>query len=62
MNEQKPFSVNFEETQDFLSNLFEKDENAKMILDKSGFSDLQLDIIKILIIAALKAYDLQKQQ
>ena len=62
MNEQKPFSVNFDETQDFLSNLFETDENAKMILDKSGFSDLQLDIIKILIIAALKAYDLQKQQ
>lgn len=59
---QKPFSINFDGTEDFMSNLFKNDEKAQNILDKSGFTDSQLEIIKILIIAALKAYDLQKQQ
>ena len=59
---QKPFSVNFDDTEDFLSNLFENDEKAKSILNKSGFTKSQIEIINLLIITALKAYDLQKQK
>lgn len=57
-----PYSVDFDDLDDFLKHLFENDARAQSILAKSGFSDIQLDIIKILIIAALKGYDLQKQQ
>ena len=57
-----PFSIDFDDLDDFLKHLFENDARAQSILAKSGFSNAQLDIIKILIIAALKGYDLQKQQ
>lgn len=62
METNKPFSINLDDTESFLSDLFKNDEKAKSILDKSGFTDTQLEVIKILIIAALKSYDLQKQQ
>ena len=62
MDKAKPFSVDFSDTEGFLSGLFEGDEKAKAIIEKSGFTDAQLEVIKILVIAALKAYDLQRQQ
>lgn len=65
MPQDKPFSVDFDALDDFLSDLvkkYEDDETAKSILDKANFSPSQLKVIRLIVIAALQAYDLQKQQ
>ena len=62
MDNNKPYSVNFDDIEEFLDNLFETDEKSKAIFEKCGISRSQLQIINTLIINALKAYDLQKQQ
>lgn len=65
MPQDKPFSVDFDTLDDFLSGLIQKyedDETAKSILDKAEFSSDQLKVIRLIVIAALQAYDLQKQQ
>lgn len=62
MSEQKPYSVNFDEITDYLDNVFLTDTKAQSIIQKAGFTDSQVKIINTLIIAALKAYDLEKQK
>lgn len=54
----KTFSIDFTDIEDYLSTVFKNDATAKSIIEKSGFTDTQLDIV----VAALKAYDLKKQQ
>lgn len=62
MDIQGPYSVNFGEIQDFLDSVFFKDQKAKEIIEKSGFTKEQIKIINTLIVSALKAYDLQNHQ
>lgn len=52
----------FDELQDFLDNLFFKDEHSKEIIAKSGFTQSQISIINTLIINAIRAYDLKKNE
>lgn len=59
---EKPFSVDFDDIGNFLDNHFFSDPKSKEIIEKSGFSESQIKIINTLILSALKAYDLQKQQ
>lgn len=56
------FTVNFDEIGDFLDNYFFDDSDSKEIIKKAGFNKSQIEIINTLILMALKAYDLQKQQ
>lgn len=58
----KPFTVNFDEIQNFMDNHFFDDAQSKIIIEKSGFTETQIKVINTLILTALKAYDLQKQQ
>lgn len=58
----EPFTVNFDEIQKFMDNLFFDDIKSKEIIEKSGLTESQIKIINTLILTALKAYDLQKQQ
>lgn len=58
----KPFSIDFTDIENYLSTVFKNDAIAKSIIEKSGFTDTQLEIINIIVVAALKAYDLKKQQ
>lgn len=62
MCEQKPFSVNFDDMEKFLDDLFAKDEKSKEIMKKANFTESQVKIINTLIISALKVYDLQKRK
>lgn len=59
---EKPFTVDFDDLGDFLDNHFSNNQKSKEIIEKAGFSDAQIKIINTLILTALKAYDLQKQQ
>ena len=57
----KPFSVNFDDIEDFVDNHFFNDPKSMEIITNAGFSESQIKIINTLILTALKAYDLQKQ-
>ena len=59
---EKPFSVDFDDIGNFLDCHFSNDPKSKEIIEKAGFSESQIKIINTLILTALKAYDLQKQQ
>lgn len=59
---EKPFTVDFDDIGDFLDNHFSNNQKSKEIIEKAGFSEAQIKIINTLILTALKAYDLQKQQ
>lgn len=59
---EKPFTVDFDDIGDFLDSHFFGDPKSKEIIEKSGFNESQIKIINTLILATLKAYDLQKQQ
>ena len=61
-NNNKSFSVDFDNIESFLDNHFFDDEKSKEIIEKAGFSESQIKIINTLILTALKSYDLQKQQ
>lgn len=56
------FTVNFDDIGDFLDNHFFEDSKSKELIEKAGFNESQIKIINTLILTALKAYDLQKQQ
>lgn len=56
------FSVDFDETLDYLNVTFLNDEKSKEIIKSAGFTESQVKIINTIIISALKAYDLQKQK
>lgn len=58
----KTFTVDFDDLENFLDNHFFNDPKSKGIIEKAGFSESQIKIINTLILTALKAYDLQKQQ
>lgn len=59
---EKTFTVDFDDLGNFLDSHFFSDLKSKEIIEKSGFSESQIKIINTLILTALKAYDLQKQQ
>ncbi len=59
---EKHFTVDFDDIGNFLDSHFFSDPKSREIIEKSGFSECQLKIINTLILNALKAYDLQKQQ
>lgn len=59
---EKPFTVNFDDIGNFLDSQFFSDPKSKEIIEKAGFSESQIKIINTLILTALKAYDLQRQQ
>lgn len=58
----KPFSVDFDDIENFLDSHFFSDPKSKELIEKAGFSESQIKIINTLVLTALKAYDLQKQQ
>lgn len=51
----------FNEIQDYLDNVFFKDEHSKEILEKSDLDKTKISIINTLIVNAIRAYDLKKQ-
>lgn len=61
MDNTKLFSVNFDDIESYLNDVFFKDEKANATMQKANISNNQIKIIGILIISALKAYDLQHQ-
>lgn len=52
----------FDEIQDFLDNVFFKDEKAIEIIEKVNLSKEQISIINTLIINAIRAYDAKNSQ
>jgi hypothetical protein len=54
--------VDFDNINDFLDELFVKDEQAKDIISRSGFTTEQLKLINILIVSALRAYDAESRK
>lgn len=56
------FTVNFNNIEDFMDNHFFNDPKSKEIIEKAGFTESQIKVINTLVLTALKAYDLQKQQ
>ncbi len=59
---EKPFTVDFDDLGNFLDSHFSNDQKSKELIKNAGFSEAQINIINTLILTALKAYDLQKQQ
>ncbi len=59
---EKPFTVDFNDIEDFLDRHFFNDPKSKEIVEKAGFSESQIKVINTIVLTALKAYDLQKQR
>ena len=59
---EKPFTVDFDDIENFLDSHFFSDPTSKEIIEEAGFNESQIKIINTLILTALKAYDLKKQQ
>lgn len=59
---EKSFTVDFDDIENFLDSHFFDDTKSKEIIENAGSSEAQVKIINTLILTALKAYDLQKQQ
>lgn len=56
------YTVNFDDIESFIDNHFFNDSKSKEIIEKAGFTESQIRVINTLILTALKAYDLKKQQ
>ncbi len=56
------YTVNFDDIESFINNHFFNDSKSKEIIEKAGFTESQIKVINTLILTALKAYDLKKQQ
>ena len=56
------YTINFDDIESFIDNHFFNDSKSKEIIKKAGFTEAQIKVINTLILTALKAYDLKKQQ
>lgn len=52
-------NINFNEIEEYLDTIFKNDEKARNIVSKAGFTEMQIGIINILIVGALKSYHLR---
>ena len=56
------FSVDFDSLENHLDTVYFNNEKAMEIINDAGFTDGQVKLINILIVSALKSYDLLKQK